>query len=76
MKLLLIFNVFQFGDTYYRQKEGGVMGSPFSYLWEILTFATMEMLVLMPKHKKNIIVFKRCIDHVFVIWKKQGEYEN
>ena len=32
MQLSLRFNVFQFGDTYYRQKEGGVMGSPFTCL--------------------------------------------
>ena len=32
MKLLLIFNVFQFRETYYRQKEGGEMGSPFACL--------------------------------------------
>ena len=32
IKLLLQFNVFQFVDAYYRQKEGGEMGSPFTCL--------------------------------------------
>lgn len=31
IKLLLKFNVFQFGDIFYREKEGGAMGSPFAY---------------------------------------------
>ena len=34
------------------------------------------MLVLMPKCKKNIEVFRTCIDDAFAIWKKQGEYDN
>ena len=40
------------------------MGSPFAYLWEILTFATMEMLMTMPRHKKRIVIFKRCTSDV------------
>ena len=30
----------------------------------------------MPRYKKNIIIFKRCTDDVFVIWKKQVECYN
>ena len=70
------FNVFQFGDSYYRQKEGGEMGSPFTCIWTILILSIMEMLVLMPKHKKNVIVFKRHADDVLIIWRKQGEYDD
>ena len=67
IKLLLRFNVFQFGDTCYRQKEGGEMGSTFACLWKTLTFSTMEMLVLILKCKNNILGFKRHIDDVFLI---------
>ena len=52
------------------------MGSPFLCLWAILAFATIEMLVLMPKCRKNTIVFKRHIDDIFVIWRKQVEYDD
>ena len=76
IKLLLWFNVFQFGDTCYRQKEGGAMDSPFTFLWSILTFATMETLVLIPKYEKNVIVFKRHAEDVFIIWRKQGEHDD
>ena len=36
----------------------------------------IEMLVLIPKYKNNVIVFKRRIDDIFVIWRKQGECDN
>ena len=52
------------------------MGSTFACLWEILTFATMETLLLIPKYEKNVIVFKRHAEDVFIIWRKRGEYDN
>ena len=52
------------------------MCSTFSCLWETLTFATMETLVLIPKHRKHVIVFKRCTDEIFTIWRKQGECDD
>ena len=58
------------------EKEGGEMGSPSTCLWSILTLATLEILALIPKHKKNTIVFKRHIDEFFLIWRKQGEYDD
>ena len=76
IKLLLRFNVFQFEDAYYRRKEGEEMGSPFTCLWEFLTFSKMEMLVFIPKFKKNVAVFKRRADDMFLIWRKHGEHEN
>ena len=49
------------------------MGVPFSCLWTILIFATIEILVLISKHKKSIIVFKRHTDEIFIIRIKQVE---
>ena len=66
-KLLLRFNSFQFGDTCYRKKEGREMGSNFTCIWSILTLSAMEMLVLLPKCKMSIAVFKRNIDDTFAI---------
>ena len=73
MKMHLYFNVFRFGDIYYRQKEGGTMGSLFSCLWAILTFATMETLVLIPKYEKNIVFFLMYSEDIFIMQRKQGE---
>ena len=67
IKLLLRFNVFQFGGACYRQKEGRAMGIPFTCLWYMSTFATMKILVLIPKYRTNIIVFKRHTDDIFII---------
>ena len=36
----------------------------------------MEMLTLMLSHKNKIMIFKRCVDAMFVIWKKQGDHDN
>ena len=52
------------------------MGSPSACLWEMLTFSTMKTLALIPKYRKNIIVFKRHVDDVFIIWRQQGEYDD
>ena len=63
-------------NTVYRHtlwtKEGRAISSIFACLWEILTFDTMETLALIPKHIKNIIVLKMCIDDIFITWRKQG----
>ena len=52
------------------------MGSPLAFLFQMLTFATMEMLVLIPKHKKSIVVCKRQTYVTLVIWRKYGAYDN
>ena len=54
-------------ETLTIDKKGRAMWTPFTYIWEILTFTTMEMLVLLPKCEKSIAVFKRCVDDMFAI---------
>ena len=70
IKTLLKSNVFQFRDTFYRQNWGGVMGSPFNWLCTMLTFVVIEILILLPQFKNNIIISKIFVDDMFVIWKK------
>ena len=48
----------QFGHNHYRQKEDGALGTGLTCTWAILTFATMEMLVLTLKCKNSILFFK------------------
>ena len=48
----------------------------FACLWTTLTFSTREMLVLITKYKNNIVVFKRCMDDMLIIWRLNGACDN
>ena len=41
IKILLECNVFQFGDTLFREKEGGAMVNPFARTWSVIHFAVL-----------------------------------
>ena len=58
IKFLLRFNVFQFSDTYHRKKRMKQCGVHLHAYGKILTFATMEIVVLIPKIKRILCSLK------------------
>ena len=71
-RLALTRNFFQFEDTLYLQKHGTSMGSSFAPSMAGLYVHSLEhtkILVETNPFFENIIIWKRYIDDVFVIWR-------
>ena len=65
--LLMNHNVFQFGDTYWKQLSGTAMGAPPAPTYANVSFATHELGILDEFHN-SLGYYKRYIDDVFGIW--------
>ena len=66
--MIMYHNVFQFGDTYWKQLSGTAMGAPPAPTYANASFATFEASIILPKYKSNLAYYKRYIDDVFGIW--------
>ena len=62
-------NIFQFGDTWWKQKIGTAMGTSCACIYSTIYYAYHERTLLLEKYKNNIIYYKRFIDDIFLIWK-------
>lgn len=67
LELLMNHNVFQFGDTFFRQTVGAAMGAPPSPTYANSSFATHELKIL-NLLSDCIAYWKRYIDDIFGIW--------
>ena len=68
--LRLVMNncFFKFGNTYWLQLIGTAMGTPVACIYAILFFAYFERTILLPKYKKNLLMYVWQIDDIFGIW--------
>ena len=66
LRLVMTYNVFTFGDTFWIQLSGTAMGTPPACNYATLFFAIHEDRIL-PSHP-NILCYKRYIDDVCGIW--------
>ena len=73
LKLIMYHNAFQFGDTFWLQKTGTAMGAPPAPTYANISFAIYE-LVLLPKYKDFLLLYKRYIDDIFAIWLTHENY--
>ena len=69
LKLVMTTNVFQFGNTWWKQLIGTAMGTPCACVYATLFFAYYERTYIIPKYKQNILLYKRFIDDIFLVWK-------
>jgi hypothetical protein len=61
-------NIFQFGDTYWRQKRGCAMGTSSAVNYACLYVGLLEVRRLLPRYKNNLLFFKRFIDDGIGVW--------
>ena len=67
LKLLMEHNVFQFGDTFWKQLIGTAMGAPPAPTYANTSFATYENTFL-PHHTESLFFYQRYIDDIIRIW--------
>ena len=67
LTLLMKHNIFQFGDTYWKQLTGTAMGAPPAPTYANVSFATHEV-HLLEEFDDSLAYYKRYIDDVFGIW--------
>ena len=72
LSLLVRHNVFQFGDTFWKQLTGTAMGSPPAPTYANATFATHGATFL-HKYAEFLLLYKRYIDDILGIWRKHSD---
>ena len=75
-KLVMHFNVFKFGSTWWRQLIGTAMGTSCACIYAIIFFSYFERKILLPKYKKKFLLYKRKIDDILGIWVTDSDNPN
>ena len=75
-ELVMTHNVFKFGSTWWRQLIGTAMGTSCACIYATIFFAYFERKILLPKYKKNFLLYKRKIDDILGVWKTDPDNPN
>ena len=67
-ELVMKYNVFKFGSTWWRQLIGTAMGTSCACIYATIFFAYFERKVIFPKYAKNLLLYKRKIDDILGVW--------
>ena len=67
LKLVMLNNIFCFGDMTFKQLNGTAMGTPPAPPYATIYYGIHEK-NLLPKHNKHVIFYKRFINDIFGIW--------
>ena len=67
LHLIMDNNIFQFGDTFWKQLTGTAMGAPPAPPYATAAFGTHEE-TLLNEFPSNLLYYRRYIDDVFAIW--------
>jgi len=69
-------NIFQFGDTHWRQLHGCAMGTSSAVNYSYLYVGSLEIHTLLPRYRRNLLYYKRFIDDVIGVWLPNPEAPN
>ena len=67
-RLVMLNNVFKFGDTWWKQTVGTAMGTSCACVYATVVFAFEERTIIQTKYNKNLGFYKRKIDDIFAVW--------
>jgi hypothetical protein len=67
IEMIMTKNIFQFGDTYWRQLNGTTMGAPPAPSYATLSFGTHEE-ILLDEFPDQLAYYRCYIDDMFSIW--------
>jgi hypothetical protein len=73
LRIVLETNFFTFGDTTWRQLRGLAMGTPVAPVVATLYLGYYEETRLLPPFTPNIMLYRRYIDDILLIWRPQAE---
>ena len=65
LKVVMKYNMFQFGDLFFLQKQGTAMDTSTTCKYATLYLAGDEKNYIIPKYKQQLIYFRRYIDDIF-----------
>lgn len=68
LNLIMHFNIFKFGNTWWRQLSGTAMDTPVAVIYAMVFFAYFENTLLLKKYQKNILFYKNQVDDIFCVW--------
>jgi hypothetical protein len=68
LKLVMSDNIFQFGDTFWRQLRGTAMGTSTAVHYANLYVGLLEVTRLLIKFKKQLLFYRRFIDDGIGVW--------
>ena len=68
LKEIMTNNIFEFGDTTWRQVMGCAMGTSTAVNYAYLYVGLLEIKRLLVNHKANLLFFHRFIDDGIAIW--------
>jgi hypothetical protein len=61
-------NIFQFGDTYWRQRRGCAMGTSSAVNYACLYVGLLEVRRLLPRYNDHLLFYRRFIDDGIGVW--------
>ena len=68
LEVVMQNNIFKFGTTWWQQLDGTAMGTPCACIYATLFFGLHERQLLLTKYKENLLLYKRQIDDIFIVW--------
>ena len=68
LEIVMTTNIFKFGNSWWKQIDGTAMGTPCACIYSMLYFGYFERTLILPKYKDNILLYKRQIDDIFIVW--------
>ena len=71
--LIMRWNIFEFGDTFFKQLLGTAMGTPVAVIWAMIYFWWHEKHRLIPKHGRRMPLMLRFVDDIYGIVLVGGE---
>ena len=63
--LLMMWNLFAFGDTFFKPLLGTAMGTPVAVIWAMLYFWWHIKHILIPKHGRKMLLMLQVVDTIY-----------